>query len=274
MGTSLTVTPVGGTFGARIAGADLRSAPTRELADQIKALLDEHLVLVFPEQHLDDAQHLAFALAFGRSYVHPAARVLGRTEAGVEHIVDSVDRPPYQDRWHTDVSWDVEPPTYGTLRACEIPPRGGDTVWVDMRAAHDALSPLMQGLIAELTAWHDMGAGTSFATKAGADVAARMREQFPGATHPVVGVQPGSDRRYLNVNKEFTRRIEGMTPEESDGVLRVLVDHAANPNFQMRHRWTVGDVVIWDERCTQHFAVADYMPARREMARVAVRAAG
>ncbi|GAA4962424.1 TauD/TfdA family dioxygenase [Yinghuangia aomiensis] len=273
MATSLTVTPLGSSFGARVRGADLRSAPSDESVDEIKALLDEHLVLVFPDQFLDDTQHLAFALAFGRPYIHPAARVMGRTEARVEHIVDSVDQPPYQDRWHTDVSWDVEPPTYGTLRACEIPPRGGDTIWVDMRAAHDALSPLMQRLIADLEAWHDMGAGRSFAGKAGEDVALRMRELYPGATHPVVDVHTGSSRRYLNVNKEFTRRILGMTPDESDGVLRVLVDHAANPNFQIRHSWTLGDLVIWDERCTQHFAVADYLPARREMARAAVRAA-
>src|SRR5690606_6070307 len=197
-------------------------------------------------------------------------RAMGRTEAGVERIVDSVERPPYQDRWHTDVSWDTEPPIYGTLRAIDIPPRGGDTIWVDTRAAYDALSSVMQRVIEPLEAWHDMGAARAFTTKAGADIVARTREQFPGAAHPVVGVHPRSGRRYLNVNKEFTSRIVGMTPEESDGVLRVLVDHVTNPNFQMRYQWAVGDVVIWDERCTQHFAVADYLPARREMGRVAV----
>lgn len=269
--TSLTVTPIGGRLGARVEGADLRTPPTPAFAEEVRALLDEHLVLVFPEQHLDDEQHLAFALAFGRPYVHPIGRVLGRTEAGVEHIVDSVERPPYQDRWHTDVSWDTEPPVYGTLRAIELPPRGGDTIWTNQYAAYDALSPVMQRVIEPLEAWHDMGEARAFTTKTNADIVARTHEQFPGATHPVVGVHPRTGRRYLNVNKEFTSHIVGMTREESDGILRVLFDHATNPNFQMRHQWTVGDVVIWDERCTLHFAVADYLPHRREMARVAVR---
>ena len=142
-----------------------------------------------------------------------------------------------------------------------------------MYTAYDALSPVLQTAIAPLLAVHDMGKAAAFITKAGPDLVARTREAFPGAKHPVVGVHPATGRRYLNVNKEFTAAIVGMHPEESAVLLKLLTDLATNPNHQVRHSWAPGDFVIWDERVTQHFAVADYLPERREMARVAVGAA-
>jgi taurine dioxygenase len=264
------VKPIGGALGARVDGIDLSRPLTAETRQRLFELLDQHLVLFLPAQGLDDEQHLTFATALGDPYVHPLSRAAGQDDVAVGHIVDSVEHPPYQDRWHTDVSWDVRPPDYGTLRAIEMPSKGGDTVWADTRAAYDALSPVMQRIIEPLEAWHDMGAGRSFNDKAGEALVARTRELFPGAAHPVVGTHPHTGRRFLNVNKEFTSRIVGMAPDESAAMLRFLVDHVTNPNYQMRYRWSVGDVAIWDERCTQHFAVADYLPERREMARVAV----
>jgi taurine dioxygenase len=266
----IRVRPIGGSLGARVEGIDLRRPLTAELAARLVELLDEHLVVFLPGQHLDDEQHLAFATVLGEPYTHPLSRAAGRADAVVGHIVDSVEHPPYQDRWHTDVSWDVRPPDYGTLRAIEMPSKGGDTVWADTCAAFDALSPAMQRLVEPLEAWHDMGVGRAFDDKAGTDLVARTRELFPGAAHPVVGTHPHTGRRYLNVNKEFTRSIVGMHPDESAALLGFLTDHVTSPNFQVRYHWDVGDVAIWDERCTQHFAVADYLPERREMARVAL----
>jgi taurine dioxygenase len=269
-GAALGVRRLSGALGAEVRGVSLRERLAAHMVEEIRALLHEHLVLFFPDQHLDDDEHLAFALCFGSAYVHPIGRTFGRSTAGVEHIVDDVEHPPYQDKWHTDVSWDPTPPTYGTLRAIELPSRGGDTVWANMHAAFDALSPTLQKMIEPLDAIHDMGSMDAFIAKAGADVVARTREQFPGVAHPVVGVHPPTGRSYLNVNAEFTREITGLTRRESDALLGLLTDHATNPNIQHRHSWTVGELAIWDERCTQHFAVADYMPERRELGRVAV----
>jgi taurine dioxygenase len=236
---------------------------------ELHDLLRRFLVLIFANQRLDDGEQLAFALRFGDPYTHPLARARGRP-ARCERIIDDFDHPPYQDKWHTDVSWDTTPPTYGTLRAIEMPSRGGDTIWASMYAAYDALSPTMQHAIEPLQALHTMGSSTSFISKVGPELVARTREQFPGAAHPVVGVHPDTGLRYLNVNREFTDAIVGMKPDESRAVVDLLTSHATRPNFQLRHSWHVGDVVIWDERCTQHFAVADYQPERREMGRVAV----
>jgi taurine dioxygenase len=269
---TITVTPVGGALGARVEGVDLRRPLSDGEVTQLEALLTEHLVLFFPDQHLDDEQHLAFACTFGEPYVHPLSRAAGNLTAVVGHIVDSVETPPYQDKWHTDVSWDVEPPARGTLRAIEMPSRGGDTVWADVRAVYDSLSLVLQQMIEPLEAWHDMGSATAFVSKAGADIVAKTKEQFPGAPHPVEGTQPGTGRRYLYVNGEFTSHIVGMKAAESEMLLRYLVHQVNNPNLQVRYRWTVGDVALWDELCTQHFAVADYLPERREMARVALSA--
>ncbi len=267
---TLTSTPRSGRIGADVHGIDLREPLAAGAVEQIRALLAEHLVLFFPEQHLDDDQQLAFTLRFGDPYVHPLARGADRP-ARCEHIVDDVEHPPYQDKWHTDVSWDSAPPTFATLRAIDLPSRGGDTIWASMYAAHDALSPLMQSVIAPLTAIHTMGSAVSFVSKAGAEVVERTRQLFPGSEHPVVAVHPDTGRRYLNVNREFTDRIAGMSGEESRALLDLLTAQAMSPNVQLRHSWTVGDVVLWDERPTQHFAVADYVPERREMGRVAVR---
>lgn len=268
---TLAVTPLSGSIGAAVEGLDLRQPLADADRDHVLDLLDEHLVLFFRGQHLDDEQQLAFGLCFGEPYVHPLSKVLGAVTAGVGHIVDCVETPPYQDRWHTDVSWDFEPPTYGVLRAIEMPARGGDTLWANAYAAYDSLPADVRDAIDGLDAVHDMGSTRAFVSKAGADVVARTQEAYPGVSWPVVATHPRTGRRYLNVNSEFTSHIAGMDEAASRALLRDLTDAFLSPNVQVRYRWSAGDVAIWDERSTQHFAVADFLPARREMGRVVVR---
>ena len=122
--STLDVRPRGGCVGAEVTGVDLRTPLPDSSLVEIRRLLDDHLVLFFPGQALDDEQHLAVALQFGEPYVHPLGRMAGRTSAGVEHIIDSVEHPPYQDKWHTDVSFDPHPPVYGTLPSDRYPVAG------------------------------------------------------------------------------------------------------------------------------------------------------
>ncbi|MCB0994843.1 MAG: TauD/TfdA family dioxygenase [Acidimicrobiales bacterium] len=268
---TLRVTPAAGALGAVVTGLDLRATDESTVA-ALRELLTEYLVVVVPGQHeLTDEAQVALMLQFGEPYLHPIARAMGQTELRAGHIVDDVDHPPFQDQYHTDVSWDPAPPTWGCLRMIERPPMGGDTMFSNMYAAYDALSPAMQRSLEGLTAWHDPGEGKAFRAKSG-DAATDAAEQLvPGASHLVVQTHPETGRPYLYVNRGFTRRIEQYTPAESRAVLDLLFAHSENPNFQMRWTWSVGDVVIWDERCTHHFAVADYYPNRREVARVNVR---
>ncbi|MEO5842022.1 MAG: TauD/TfdA family dioxygenase [Acidimicrobiales bacterium] len=265
----LTVRPAAGALGAVVEGPDLSRPLGPDGVDQLHRLLLEHLVLFFPGQDLDDDRHLQFALQFGEYYTHPIAQA-ANLGARAGHIVDDADHPPFQDEYHTDVSWDAEPPTFGILRMIDRPSSGGDTIFANMYTAYDRLSDTMKACLDGLTAWHDMGEGKAFRSKSGNAATDKAAELQPGAEHPVVGVHPVTGRKFLYVNRGFTRRICGMHKNESDALVRCLVDHTTNPNFQVRWNWSVGDVVLWDERCTQHFAVADHYPQRRETARVNV----
>lgn len=266
----MKITPAAGHLGAVVTDIDLRHASDGDM-DQIRALIDEHLVLAFPDQGaMTDEDQVAFTLGFGEPYVHPIGRSRGAT-FGCAHIVDDVDHPPFQDHWHTDVSWDPEPPSFGTLRMLQRPDRGGDTVFASMYAAYDALSEPLRTMLDGLHAVHTMGIGAAFRSKAGDASVDATLAQFGGTTHPVVKTHPVSGRRYLNVNKAFTDHIVELSPDESRAVLDLLYLHCTNPNFQLRWSWTEGDLILWDERPTLHFAVADYWPQRREVARVNVR---
>ncbi len=263
------ITRLSGALGARTEGHDL-SAIDDAMRDVIHDLLMEHQVLVFPGQDLDDAAHLRAALAFGDFYVHPLGRVMGRTDPSVGHIVDDVDHPPFQDQFHTDVSWDPAPPTFGMLRMIERPEVGGDTIFTNMALAYDRLSDTTKSVVDALRAWHDMGEGKAFRSKGGDGTTDRAAELVPGAEHPVVATHPVTGRRYLYVNRGFTRSIVGLPADASRALLDSLFAHCESPNLQVRLSWTVGDVVLWDERCTMHYAVADHYPQRREVGRVNV----
>ncbi len=259
-----------------VLGAEITGLPRVDTVDDatlgklVAAVREHQVVFIDGQDELTDEQHLSFMLRIGSPYVHPLARVGGRTEAMVEHIVDDDAHPPFQDRWHTDVTWDLHPPTIGSLRPIDMPPHGGDTLWASMYAAHDSLSPRMRDTLTGLTAHHDIGSGEAFKTKGGVEFFEMARDLLPDTHHPVIGTHPSTGRPYLYVNRQFTRRIAELEQHESDALLDFLVDHAVQPNHCLRHSWTVGELCLWDERSTQHFATADHFPARREMARVAV----
>ena len=267
-----SVEPIGGVLGARVAGIDLSQPLGDGERKDLYELLLEHLVLAFPGQSIEDSHQMELLAPWGQPYIHPIGRVAGGVEAKVERIVDDEERPPYQDKWHTDVTWDPDPPILGTLRAIEMPVRGGDTLFASMYAAYDGLSETLRDRLEGVSAWHDMGQGQAFKSKAGVDLYDRTKEQFPGAERPVIAVHPDTGRPYLNVNKNFTSHLVGFEQAESDTVLNMLYEHGTQPNYTIRYEWAEGDVVLWDERCTQHFAVADHYPQRREMARLTVSA--
>lgn len=262
-----------GTLGAVVTGVDLSQQLAPSLVEALKREFFEHLVLFFSDQKIEDADQYRFVSLFGDPYIHPLARLMGMTEARVERIVDSSESRPFQDRWHTDVSFDTSPPAIGTLRAIEIPAVGGDTLWASTRDAYDALPSALRERINGMRAIHDSGAGEAFIEKIGRELTEQLREAYPGTEHEIVQRHPVTGRRHLYVNRQFTRRIVGLDPTDSNDLLETLYRHIENPNLQLRHRWTEGDVGLWDERATWHFAAADHYPQRREMARMIVSSA-
>ena len=152
-----------------------------------------------------------------------------------------------------------------------LPPLGGDTCFADMYAAWDALSPALRELLAGLTATHDL---TKTLTRAIADGnsdadLASMQAAYPPVHHPIARVHPVTGRIALFVNGNFTTMIDGLTAAESDTILSLLLTHIGSPYFQCRHRWTEGDLTMWDNRSVQHFAVPDYT-TRRIMHRLTI----
>jgi taurine dioxygenase len=178
--------------------------------------------------------------------------------------------------WHSDWSFLETPPAATLLRAQTIPPVGGDTLFVDASRAWDALSDAMKAVLAPLRAVHS--ARQSYGTKGvfARDTEARtmkiiVSEEADGSlTHPLVRTHPVTGRKALYISPVYTVGIEGFTPEESKALLGFLFAHLTQEEFIYRHRWTVGDLLMWDNRCTMHFAEGGYDGHLRVMHRTTV----
>ncbi len=266
------IVPVGASIGAEIKGIDLATPLDGAVFGALYAALVEHKVIFFRNQHLTAEQHVAFGRLFGDLETHP----FRPDKPGLPEIVvldNHKDNPVLStDIWHADTTFRECPTKFSILHCLEVPPRGGDTLWADMIAAHNGLSAPVKGLIAGLEAIHDF---KNFRLLYGDDDEGRdklreMERKYPKPRHPVVSTHPDTGERVLYVNPQFTLRIDGMSVRESDGILSILYDQAKTPEYQFRLNWEPGTVAMWDNRSTQHYASNDYYPARRLMERVAV----
>ena len=271
MEPAISIVPVTPLIGAEVSGVDLaRPLSDNELGLVRQALLD-HLVLFFRGQDLTIEQHKAFGRLFGDLHIHPA-----RDRNGIEghpeilHVKAGPESTRVNgDEWHSDVSCDAEPPMGSILRLFEVPPSGGDTLFANMYAAHDALSAPMQAFLSGLTAVHD--GGPNYIDRARRAGIYKPDKVFPAHEHPVVRTHPETGRKALFVNRIFTQSIVGVTREESRAILDFLFQHIARPDFQCRFRWEKDSVAFWDNRCTLHHAMWDYYPEVRQGYRVTIK---
>jgi taurine dioxygenase len=239
--TDLDVRRLSGSLGAEIRGIALGTVTSGDAA-VIHDLLIEHMVLFFPDQHLDPDEHIAFGRHFGDLESHP-------------NLDFASDRPEFfelratdgsggvADEWHSDITCAPHPSKFAILQAKVVPPVGGDTLWANACKAYDELSPPLQALCEGLTAYHN---------------AAPHLAPEKGAIHPVVRVHPDTRRRSLFVNEHFTRRIVELSDAESALLLGYLTRWVQQPRFTVRYRWTAGTVAMWDNRCTQHHVLDDF----------------
>jgi taurine dioxygenase len=270
---SLEVTPVTRSFGAIVSGLDLSQELAESAVARLRELLVDRKVLFFRNQPITPQEQRDFAARFGTLHVHPIYPVLPDLPEIL--LLDNHEAfLPDNDNWHTDVTFSKTPPLAGILAAKRIPPVGGDTLWSDCTAAYEALSEPLRRFLDGLTAQHSVA--KSFpAERWQNDPAFKERYEravarHPPVDHPVVRTHPVSRRKGLFVNEGFTTHINGIKPRESEALLEFLFAHAGRPEFTLRWRWTVGDVAFWDNRNTQHYAVADYLPERRTMHRATV----
>ena len=247
---TLTLSEVAGSIGASITGVDLRTLDEESFEELHQAWLRHH-VLFFPGAHLSPIEQRDFARRFGALEIHPLTEKL---EATPEVTLLHSDRGGRADVWHTDVTFTENPPIAAVLQQISGPDAGGDTMWANQFAAFDAMSPSMQEFIRHLTAIH---------------TAWPQGHPELRAERPVVIRHPESGRDALAVNRLFTTRIPQLEQTESDALLAHLFAWGERPEFTCRWTWSPGDLAIWDNRCTRHYAIGDY-DTERVMHRVTI----
>lgn len=255
------------TIGALVSGVDLTEDLSDEMIASLRTALIKWKVLFFRDQNLNDDQHIEFGKRFGELEVHPLTPT-DQERPEILKLVHDKDHRGTENFWHSDVTWRPEPSMGSILRAIELPPAGGDTLWADMEQAYDQLFEPLKEKLEGLQAQHNFlrAFGHLFPKEEHEDIL----KKHPIQTHPVVRTHPESGRKSLYVNIAFTECIVGMERDESDKLLGLLWETAGRPENQVRLKWELGTVAFWDNRSSQHYAVSDYWPARRVMERVTI----
>lgn len=276
----MRIQPLTCAIGAELIGVDLADAARDDaLFADIKAALLVHKVLFLRDQDFSRAEHVAFASRFGALEDHPVAGS-DPEHPGLVRIYKSPEQPNdrYENSWHSDGTWREAPAMGCVLRCVECPPVGGDTMWANMALAYEKLPQQVKDLIAPLKARHSIEA--SFGAAMPDDKRLALKAQYPDAEHRVVRTHPETGEKILFVNGFTTHFTNYHTPanvrygqdftQGSAALLQYLIAQAAIPEYQVRWRWQPNSVAIWDNRCTQHYAVMDYPPCHRKMERAGI----
>jgi taurine dioxygenase len=277
---TLRIRKLSNALGAEVAGIDLRRPLSAGAFEEIRDAWLEHLLLVFPDQALDYPDYIRFGERFGEleRYLHSSKDYTHPEHPEIYFITNrKVNGKPSETRdvgreWHTDQSYTARPLKATMLYCKEIPEGGGDTMFANMYLACERLSPKLRSVLEGLEAVHDFSLRLgNLATYLDQEKIAARLKKSPPVAHPVVRVHPETGRKALYVSEAVTSHFDGMTRDESTGLLEHLFAHSTRPEHTYRHRWRVNDVAIWDNRCTLHLALRDFDPGSpRHMVRMAV----
>ena len=258
-------------------GAIVEDVDVTKLSDdqfsEIRTAFRDHGALFFRDQNLSPEAHIAFAERWGPIDLN---RFFKRRE-GYPEIAEVLKEADHQlnigGGWHTDHSYDEAPAMGSILYALEIPPSGGDTLFAGMAAAYAALDDDMKARIENLKARHGnahvFGEESEY-RKAIGDRYTNADQAGQTAVHPVVLTHPDSGAKGLYVNPGFTLEIVDMEPEAGAALLQQLYDHIQQDRFHYRHKWREGDLAMWDNRSTWHYALNDYQGHRRYLNRITI----
>ena len=253
-------------MGAEVSGLDLSRPLDSGAMAAVRAAWLEHLVLVFPAQALSNEEHVAFSRTLGELELHPLKSFQG---AGHPEIVEISNRVIEGKRsetysvgraWHSDGAYTVRPPTGSLLYCRALPDVGGNTWFTNLYLAYESLSDTFRTMLDNLSVVNDMhfyyqGTGRGMRDE---QTVGREAVEVPAVVQPLVRTHPETGRKSLFISPSVCRQILGMSESESAGILQYLCEHAVRPEFTYRHYWRVGDLVLWDNRCTLHLAPADY----------------
>tara|TARA_B100000519_G_C14235388_1_gene434495 strand:+ start:861 stop:1721 length:861 start_codon:yes stop_codon:yes gene_type:complete len=258
----MKISPTGAALGADVWDVRLDRLDNTTFQDIYQAWLDHNGVLRFPCQDLNDDNFLEFAARFGELDLAPINANGGYWKpkypelAVISNVVQN-GKPvgslgSYESKWHTDMSYNESPPKASILYAIELPLEGGDTGFASTAAAYDALSEEMKERIAGLTCKHDSSHNSVGQVRKGFQKTYQKREDTPGAVHPLVAEHPETGRKVIYLGRRARAYICELEKFESDALLDDLFAHITRPQFTWTQKWRLGDVVIWDNRCTLH----------------------
>ncbi|MGY2490954.1 TauD/TfdA dioxygenase family protein [Cupriavidus sp. CP313] len=257
---SIKVTPLTGSVGGLVEGINLNEPLNRANFEAVHRAFLEHGVLVFRNQFLEPGAHVEFAKLWGTPAQNNPLDPSVPGFPGLIQITKIPKATASTEAWHSDSIYTAVPPKISILSAIVVP-NGGDTMWCNQYLSYERLSPLMKSRLEGLRARFT---GLRLARMKGID-------QVPSAVHPIVRTHPETGRKALYVgHRETAQCIEGMTEAESRPLLDFLYEHSTPPDNVYRHMWQEGDVVMWDNRCTMHYAVHDYGEAERVLNRITI----
>lgn len=270
---SIKIDPQSSGFGAAVRGVNLSGELTSSLVDQIKGIWHKYGVICFPDQNLDVSALEAFTEAMGgygvSDFVIPME--------GHKNILELRREPEetashFGGSWHSDFSYQKEPPAATILYGHIVPPVGGDTLYADGRAAYLALSDTMKGFLESLQGIHSAVSIYSKEGFFGSDQdTTRTIKIVPSDVaretqlHPVIRTHPATGEKILWINPNYMLGFEGLTDEESQALLGFLADFTTKDEFVYRHRWQTNMLTMWDNRRVQHFADTGFDGHRRVM---------
>jgi len=260
---TIEVIPSGAALGAEVRGVDLSKPLTDDAFTAIQQAWYDHIVLLFRGQKLSDGDLIRFSRHFGELDIAPAsatdmagAQEKSRPEIWIISNVVENGKPigalgDKEAEWHTDMSYVAAPPMASVLYSLEIPKAGGDTSFANMYKALEALPADLRTALEGRRCNHDASTTSVGELRAGADAVVDVRAA-PGAKHPAIRTHPATGGKALYLGRRLNGYIEGYSVEESEALLDRLWAHCAKPEFSWTHRWAVGDMLIWDNRCAIH----------------------
>tara|TARA_B100002052_G_C15819949_1_gene570009 strand:+ start:514 stop:1350 length:837 start_codon:yes stop_codon:yes gene_type:complete len=262
-------------IGAELIGVSFQKSFNNNMLDGIYQALIDNLVIIIRDTNITPKQHIEFAQSFGElDDPHPVYPNVDGYDRIVKLENDS-NNPPDTDAWHTDLTFKKEQPFASVLVARTVPKVGGDTLWSSCYSAYDRLPEGMKKDFEALQCIHDMGDfRNTFALdsngKRGTERLDEGMARFGHNIRNLIGTHPVTGRKFLNFNESFVSHIIGLTMNDSNSLKTFLTNHMNKPEDQIRWRWKAGDLVMWDNRVTMHYAVADYLPEYRCMNRITV----
>ena len=269
MSGTLEIVPLAASIGAEIFGVDLSQPLSDDTVRSVRDAWLRHHVVFFRDQPLSLDAFLAFARYLGAPIEYPFVKGLQAFPQIIAVTKLPNETVNFGGIWHSDTVYLQRPPSATMLLAREIPPVGGDTMFANMYAAYEALSPAMQAMLAPLrgvnsSAMADVSKTREDRIRESGDAAPKVFE----SEHPVVRTHPETGRKALYVNIAHTARFAGMTEDESRPLLQFLFAHSVRPEFTCRFRWEVGSIALWDNRCAMHNPINDYHGYTRTMHRI------